>query len=130
MERQAIDAGTRQTVPVRVASIWLALLVALLSSLLPGGLPSSTSFGSAFNPSTTVVALQPSRATTHMLVEQVRRDDDPAPGEPAAIFLSQASVQPVVRPAVAVDAPKPAAAPRPIAPHVGLGGTPRGPPLT
>ena len=40
-----------------VATLWIALTVALLCALLPTGLPRSTSVGSAFSPSTTIVAL-------------------------------------------------------------------------
>lgn len=45
-----------------LAVVWAALLTALLSALLPVGLPHSTTVGSAFNPATTSVAL---RAGTH-----------------------------------------------------------------
>jgi len=45
-----------------LAVVWAALLTALLSALLPVGLPHSTTVGSAFNPATTSVAL---KAGTH-----------------------------------------------------------------
>jgi hypothetical protein len=118
----------RHTLPLRAASIWLALAVALLSSLMSSGLPRTTSLGSAFNPATTAVALQPTRAQPRALIEHVRRDDGPASGQGAAISTSLLTVQPAVRPATAAEAPKPAAALRPIAPHAGLDGSPRGPP--
>lgn len=41
-----------------LAVVWAALLTALLSALLPVGLPHSTTVGSAFNPATTSVALK------------------------------------------------------------------------
>ena len=114
--------------PLYVASLWLALATALLSSLMPGGLPRSTAFGSAFNPATTAVALQPTRAQPRVLVESVRRDDDPASGRGDAIRAATLSVQPALPPAAIADAPKPSAA-LPIAQHAVLDGSPRGPPL-
>lgn len=116
--------------PLYVASLWLALATALLSSLMPAGLPRTTVLGSAFNPATTAVALQPTRAQPRILVEDVRRDDDPASGQGDAIQPSILSVQPAVRPVAAADAPKPAAAPLPITSRAVLDGSPRGPPLT
>lgn len=114
--------------PIRVASLWLALAVALLSSLMPGGLPRTTALGSAFNPATTAVALQP-RAQPRVVIETIRRDDDPASGQGSVAAVAILSVPPVVRPVAAAD-PKPAAAPLPIALHPVLDGSPRGPPLT
>lgn len=115
--------------PLRVASIWLALGVALLSSLMASGLPRTTSFGSAFNPATTAVALQPTRAQPRMLMEQARRDDDPAGGQGSDLSLPPTTVQPAARPAAVAKAPKPTDAVRPIAPRAVLDGNPRGPPL-
>jgi hypothetical protein len=116
--------------PLRVASVWLALAVALLSSLMASGLPRTTSFGSAFNPATTAVALQPNRAQPRVLVEQVRRDDDPARGQGTTVPVPTGGLQPAVRSPAAAVSPKPAAAVRLVAPHDGLDGSPRGPPLT
>lgn len=114
--------------PLRAVSLWLALAVALLSSVMTSGLPRSTVLGSAFNPATTAVALQPTRTLPRVLPEHVRHDDGPASGQGGAISLDLNPVQPVMRPVAAAEAPKPAAAARPIAPHTGLDGTPRGPP--
>lgn len=116
--------------PLRVASVWLALAVALLSSLMPGGLPRSTALGSAFNPATTAVALQPTRTPVRVLVEQIRRDDDPTSGQGGVISLPLATVRPAERLASAAETPKPAARIGQIEPHAGLDGSPRGPPLT
>lgn len=73
---------------MRRAPLWLALFIALLSSLLPGGLPRTTMLGSAFNPATTAVALQPSRAQPRILIEQIRRDDDPGGGAGSVLPLA------------------------------------------
>ena len=113
--------------PLYVASLWLALATALLSSLVPGGLPRTTVFGSAFNPATTAVALQPTRAQPRILIDTVRRDDDPASGQGDTIQAATLSVPPAAQPAALADAPKPAAV-SPIEPHAGLDGSPRGPP--
>ena len=59
----------RQRLPLKFASIWLALVTALLSSLMFGGVPRTTALGSAFNPATTAVALQPSRAQPRIVAE-------------------------------------------------------------
>lgn len=41
-----------------MSAMWLALATAILCAVLPTGLPLSTMLGSAFNPSTTAVALR------------------------------------------------------------------------
>jgi hypothetical protein len=41
-----------------VATLWLALGTALLCAIWPAGLPLTKTIGSAFNPSTTIVALR------------------------------------------------------------------------
>src|SRR5690606_13699904 len=101
---------TGPMVPLRLVSVWLALAVALLSSLMSEGLPRSTAVGSAFNPATTAVALQPNRAQPRLLVDQLRRDDDRANGQGSEISLLSLTVQPASRPVAAVESPKPAAA--------------------
>lgn len=116
--------------PLRAASVWLALAVALLSSLLSSGLPRTTTLGSAFNPATTAVALQPSRPQPRMLADQLRRDDDPAGGQGATVSQLPATVPPAVRSFGGARAPAPASALRPVAPPSGLNGSPRGPPST
>ena len=109
-------------------ALWLALLVALASSLLSGGMPRTTALGSAFNPATTAVVLKPIRPAPRVMAETVRRDDGPAAGA-SDIAILATSVQPraTVGPAPArVTAAPPALLLRP---HAVLDGSPRGPPL-
>lgn len=115
--------------PLRFASLCVALAVALLSSVLSGGLPRTTVHGSAFNPATTAVALQPSRAQPRIVAENVRRDDDPG-GQGGAVAAAPPPLVPSVS-AVAIphilQRPAPEHLP---APYDILDGSPRGPPLT
>ena len=119
----------RLKLPLHVASLWLALAVALLSSLMPGGPPRTIAVGSAFNPATTAVALQP-RAQPRVVVENVRRDDDPEGGQGGATQILSRPVLPAARPDVIAAVPKPAAMASPVSARVVLDGSPRGPPLT
>ncbi len=126
MKTRAIPLGLGATRPVRDAALWLALLVALASSLLSGGMPRTTTFGSAFNPATTSVVLKPIRPAPRVTTEAVRRDDGPAAGSDAAVLSASATPVDAIRPARA-------AAARSIAtalpdPHPVFAGTPRGPP--
>jgi len=73
--------------PLRLLALTLALAIALLSSLLSFGLPRTTALGSAFNPSTTAVALQPTRSQVRQVVQAPRRDDGPASGHSVAIAI-------------------------------------------
>lgn len=115
--------------PLQFASLWLALAVALLSSLMPGGPPRTIAVGSAFNPATTAVALQP-RTQPRVVVENVRRDDDPAGGQGGAAQRLSLPVLPAPRPDVIAAVPKPAAMASPVGARIVLDGSPRGPPLT
>jgi hypothetical protein len=130
MATRAIPTSMWQQSPLRMASLWLALAVALLSSLMSGGLPRTTAVGSAFNPATTAVALQPSRAQPRMLADQLRGDDDPTGGQGAASFPLPSTLQPAGQTAAAEGAHVPAGALRAPAQPAGLDGNPRGPPLT
>lgn len=56
MIRRQLFFGDR-TPGVFLATLWLALATVLASALLPLGLPLTKSVGSAFSPSTTIVAL-------------------------------------------------------------------------
>ncbi len=114
--------------PVFVAALWVALATALLSSLIPGGLPRTTHVGSAFHPSTSSVVLQPNRAQPRVATETVRRDDGQTNGqgdialasgvvEYPAPLISQPETMPLVR-----RAPSPTL-------HAVFDGSPRGPPL-
>lgn len=116
--------------PLRIASLWLALAVALLSSLMSEGLPRTTAVGSAFNPATTSVALQPGRAQPRALVVQPGRGDDPAGGQGDGIFPLPPAVHTVAQPVATTQAVKPVAAWLPTTQPAGLDGNPRGPPLT
>ncbi len=110
-------------------ALWVALLVALASSLLSSGLPRTIAYGSAFNPATTVVALKPIRPAPRIMVEAVRRDDGPAAGARDLAALVPAFAPP--EPTGAGRAP-----PRVVLisaflrPHPILDGSPRGPPLS
>lgn len=115
--------------PLRIASVWLALAVALLSSLMSEGLPRTTALGSAFNPATTAVALQPSRAQPRVALDRLRRDDDPVGGQGAAVAGPSVPLHPAAAPPAALVALKPGRAAHPVAPRVMLDGTPRGPPV-
>ena len=109
-------------------ALWIALFVALASSLLSSGLPRTIAYGSAFNPATTVVALKPIRPAPRILAEPTRRDDGPATGA-----SDRATPALVSAPAPSVDTDRaPVGAARaipPLRPHPVLNGSPRGPPL-
>ena len=132
MATRAIRTTTtmRLPLPLYIASLWLALATALLSSLMPVGMPRTTTLGSAFNPATTAVALQPSRAQPRIVAEAVRSDDEPASGQGDALALAPL---PIVPAALDYGLPVPsnplAAAPVLPLPPV-LDGSPRGPPLS
>ncbi|WP_343518421.1 hypothetical protein [Sphingomonas sp.] len=128
--RRNQTAAIRQLrLPLHVASLWLALAVALLSSLMPGGPPRTIAVGSAFNPATTAVALQP-RAQPRVVIESPRRDDDPASGQGGAAQILSRSILPAPRPDAIAAVPKPAAVASPVRARAVLDGSPRGPPLT
>jgi hypothetical protein len=129
MATRTIPMSVRQQSLLRMASLCLALAVALLSSLMSGGLPRTTTVGSAFNPATTSVALQPSRAQPRMLADQLRRDDDPAGGQDAASFPTLAILHPAEPIAPPEGAPEAPVSSQPSAQLAGLDGNPRGPPL-
>lgn len=119
----------RLRLPLHVASLWLALATALLSSLMIAGLPRTTAYGSAFNPATTSVALQPSRAQPRIVAETVRRDDGPSSGQGDAAAVAPLPAMPAVPPHVLSLAQRPLPSiPLPPSTPV-LDGSPRGPPL-
>lgn len=129
MKVLAIPLGTRAVRPVRDAALWLALLVALTSSLLSNGLPRTTALGSAFNPATTSVVLKPIRPAPRVTAEAPRRDDGPAAGTRDALIVARA-FEPAPQP-LAIPAPATAlASALPLRPHSVLDGSPRGPPLS
>lgn len=115
--------------PLRAAALWLALLVALASSLLSSGPPRSLAFGSAFNPATMVEALRPLRASPRIVAPDVRPDPDPVAGTGNATFHSAAPPLMVPAPA-AIDARPSSVATAPISPpHPPRVGSPRAPPV-
>lgn len=132
MATRAIRTTTakRLELPLYVASIWLALVTALLSSLMFGGVPRTTALGSAFNPATTTVALQPSRAQPRIVAESVRRDDEPASGQGDAIAAAPVLVVPATPSYGLPPPPKPLTAAPALSSLPVLDGSPRGPPLS
>ncbi|MEN3749710.1 hypothetical protein TPR58_21230 [Sphingomonas sp. HF-S3] len=60
---------------LHVASLWMSMVVALFCALVPVGAPLTTPLGSAFNPSTTLVALN--ATTPKARAAASVRDDDP-----------------------------------------------------
>jgi hypothetical protein len=125
--RSAAFAATHAR-SVRAAALWIALLVALASSLLSGGPPRTVAFGSAFNPATTVEALRPLRPSPRIVAPDVRPDPDPVTGAGSATFASATS--PIVPPPDAVAARPSGFATAPISPsHPPRVGSPRAPPV-
>lgn len=132
MATRAIRTTTmkRPRLPLRFASIWLALVTALLSSLMFGGMPRTTALGSAFNPATTAVALQPSRAQPRIVAEAVRRDDEPASGQGDALAIAPLPVMPATPEYSLPPPPKPLTSAPALPSSPVLDGSPRGPPLS
>lgn len=109
--------------------LWIALLVALASSLLSSGPPRTVAFGSAFNPATTVDALRPLRASPRIVAPDVRPDPDPVAGAGKQTFHSAAPLLIVPAPA-AIDARPSGVVAAPISPsHPPRVGSPRAPPV-
>ncbi|UYY59844.1 hypothetical protein [Sphingomonas sp. S2-65] len=82
------------------AAAWVTVLTVLFCAVLPAGLPQSATYGSAFNPATTSVALAaraPERRTAS--VQRLRPDRPPAPALSAV-----AAVPPTVLPSPRPDA--------------------------
>lgn len=75
MTRTTIRAGMLREPLLFAAALWLSLTMALLSALLPMGLPSSQTIGSAFNPATTAVALRTSSDEQVSVAAAIREDD-------------------------------------------------------
>ncbi|MDF7776514.1 hypothetical protein P1X14_14760 [Sphingomonas sp. AOB5] len=70
-----------------VASLWLAMVTAIFSAVLPVGAPLTVAVGSAFNPSTTQVALGASSAGIRATAEA---DDDGSPQKAASVTAPDA----------------------------------------
>jgi hypothetical protein len=129
VKAHAISLGTRAAHPVRDAALWLALLVALASSLLSSGFPRTTALGSAFNPATTSVVLRPIRPAPRIMAEVPRRDDGPAAGARDATIVAPA-VELALQPGATRQPDIARASVLPLRPHPVLDGSPRGPPLS
>jgi hypothetical protein len=113
---------------LRAAALWLALLVALASSLLSSGPPRTVAFGSAFNPATTVEALRPLRPAPRIVAPDVRPDPDPVAGTGNATLSGTATPLIVAAPD-SIDTRPSAVASAPVSPsHPSRVGSPRGPP--
>lgn len=116
------------------ASLWVSLATAILCAVIPVGQPLSTALGSAFNPSTTAVALHSGSGQTRVTPKRFERDDTDT-SKPGLVAPGARPVLPANAPeAVPPSAPAPApawiaSAPR-IARAASLGiAWPRGPPL-
>lgn len=120
----------RLPLPLKFASIWLALVTALLSSLMFAGVPRTTALGSAFNPATTAVALKPSRAQPFEQAEAIRRDDGPASGQGDALAIAPLPLTAAAPEHGLPPPPTPlkSAPALPLPPD--LAGSPRGPPVS
>src|SRR3546814_6123248 len=51
---------------VFISALWVALTTAILCAILPAGLPLTKAVGSAFSPSTTIVALRSEEHTSEL----------------------------------------------------------------
>lgn len=64
---------------VFVSALWVALVMVLLCAVLPAGLPLTKTVGSAFSPSTTVVALRETAQQVRGAAKRiVKGDPEPA----------------------------------------------------
>lgn len=88
---RSIAVRGRSHARMRPIVLWAALAIALLSSVMTGGLPRSTSHGSAFNPATTAVALKPTRIALRDSPNVVRLDDVPDPLREGAVHFDEIS---------------------------------------
>lgn len=114
---------------LRAVALWIALLVALASSLLSSGPPRTVALGSAFNPATTVDALRPLRASPRIVAPDVRPDPDPVAGTGTAAPSGLVAPS-IVSVADAVDARPSGVAAAPVSPsHPPRVGSPRAPPV-
>lgn len=73
--------GGEPAAPWRFASaIWLAIATILICALAPAGLPQSSAQGSAFSPSTTIVALKARADGPRLVIKRIARSDDDGHG--------------------------------------------------
>ncbi|WP_066660007.1 MULTISPECIES: hypothetical protein [unclassified Sphingomonas] len=129
MTARSAALAAKDARPLRAAALWIALLVALASSLLSSGPPRTVAVGSAFNPATTVDALRPLRPAPRIVAPEVRPDPDAVVGAGDATFPSIAPALIVPAPD-AVDARPSGIVAASISPsHPPRVGSPRAPPL-
>lgn len=119
---------------VFVSALWVALTTAILCAILPTGLPLTKSVGSAFSPSTTVVALRGRAEQVRSTEQRVVKGDPERLTDPTVPTNNTAFVTPAVAAVVSsFSLPKPptdgrtAAHPLPSTPTTEA--YPRGPPL-
>lgn len=74
------------------ASLWLSLVTAVFCAVLPVGAPLTTALGSAFNPSTTQVALGASSSGLRTAVDPA---DDDGSGQKGAHVVAPDALPPV-----------------------------------
>lgn len=61
-----------------IAALWTAIAVAMLSAMLPSGLPLTRVSGSAFDPATSLVVLK-ARSPGQQVAARASEPDEPAP---------------------------------------------------
>jgi len=86
LPRRRDDAG--KGCPLFLATLWMAICVALLCALAPLGPPSSKLMGSAFNPATTAVVLKARSPAGPQVNRVIRPDGEGLKSLPYAVPLS------------------------------------------
>jgi len=79
------------TLRLFIGSLWLTVATTLLCAVLPTGLPETSSVGSAFNPSTTSVALHSARPESRAARAEAVRPRDPEVGAPSVVAILPAA---------------------------------------
>lgn len=86
-----------------VSALWVALVTVLLCALVPAGLPLTKTVGSAFSPSTIVVALRESSEQVRSATKRIVKGDP----EPATDLTQAPSHQVFVTPGILAAPPPP-----------------------
>ncbi|UZK67175.1 hypothetical protein [Sphingomonas sp. M1-B02] len=89
MEQATSRSGWGQ-LKLFVASLWLTLATAVFCAVVPAGLPHTAPLGSAFNPSTSAVALHPSDRLRVQL-ERADRKEPVAKSAGAGVAIAAAA---------------------------------------
>lgn len=84
-----------------VSALWTTLMTVLLCAILPAGLPLTKAVGSAFSPSTTVVALRGSAEQIRGTMKRIVKGDP----DPATDLTLPQSAQVIVTPSVQASVP-------------------------